>query len=149
MRWYLAPGDTLRTVLIPRWLLKRVAVRRLLREEEILQNRTETTALGRVDCATLATELMVVPVTGGREVLADRRTGHEVADFSIETFKELKEKAGTVVPFPLRVAGERCVPAAAFGRKIVNQIEAHYAEGVDESDGDQTLVDEDATYRDD
>ena len=140
MRWYLAPGDTLRTVLIPRWLLKRVAVRRLLREEETLQYKVETTALGRVDCATLATELMVVQVTGGREVLVDRRTGHEVEDLSIETFKELKEKAGTVVPFPLRPAG--CTPAASYDREIRNQIEARYAEGLDESDEDQTVVDE-------
>ena len=78
MRWYLAPGDSPKTVLIPRWLLKRLATRRLLRDEEMLKHKTETTALGRVDCATLATELMIVPVTGGREVLADRRTGLEV-----------------------------------------------------------------------
>ena len=148
MRWYLAPGDAPRTVFIPRWLLKRLAARRLLREEETLKHRVETTALGRVDCATLATELMVVPVTGGREVLADRRTGYEVEDLLIETFKELKEKAGTVVPFPFRAAGEQCTPAAAFDREIMNQIEARYAESLDESDEDQTLVDEDATYRD-
>ena len=148
LRWYLAPGDSPKTVLIPRWLLKRLATRRLLRDEEMLKHKTETTALGRVDCATLATELMIVPVTGGREVLADRRTGLEVSDFSIETFKEIKEKAGAVVPFPLRMAGEQCIPAAAFDREIMNNIEASYAEGRDESDEDQTVVDEDATYRD-
>ena len=140
MRWYLAPGDAPRTVLIPRWLLKRLAVRRLLREEEMMKHKTETAALGRVDCATLATELMVVPVTGGREVLADRRTGHEVEDLSIETFKELKEKAGTVVPFPLRPAG--CTPAASYDREIRNQVEALCAEDLGESDEEQTIVDE-------
>ena len=67
---------------------------------------------------------------------------------SIETFKEIKEKAGAVVPFPLRMAGEQCIPAAAFDREIMNNIEASYAEGRDESDEDQTVVDEDATYRD-
>ena len=136
----MAAGDVPRTVIIPRWLLKRLAVRRLLRKEETLKHKMETTAFGRVDCATLATELMVVPVTGGREVLADRRTGHEVEDLSIETFKELKERAGTVVPFPLRPAG--CTPAATYDREIRNQIEARYAEGLDESDEDQTVVDE-------
>ena len=67
---------------------------------------------------------------------------------STETFKELKEKAGTIVPFPFRAAAEQCVPAAPFDREIVRQIETLYAEDQEESDEDQTLVDEDATYQD-
>ena len=87
LRWSLSGRDETIMEQLPRWLVKRLAIRRILRSDGMNDDRLEYTALGREDCANLATEMIIVGVDEDLEVLVDRRTGHEVGVPSLNSFR--------------------------------------------------------------
>ena len=59
------------------------------------------------------------------EILVDSRTGQEVGDISITTFRQVKEKAGLIVASPFRVSGE-AIPSPAVDETTKKKIKDIY-----------------------
>ena len=144
LRWPLPTRDETIMEQLPRWLVKRLAIRRILRHDGVNEDKLEHTALGREDCANLATEMIIVGVDENLEVLVDRRTGHEVGSPSLNSFRQARERAGLIVASPFRVQGE-AIPSPAVDDAIAQRIkETYLRSGSDQEDSDdeQTVVDE-------
>ena len=144
LRWSLSGRDETIMEQLPRWLVKRLAIRRILRSDGMNDDRLEYTALGREDCANLATEMIIVGVDEDLEVLVDRRTGQEVGVPSLNSFRQMKAKAGLIVASPFRVQGET-IPSPIVDESSAQQIKETYLQmrnDQEDSDDEQTVVDE-------